>query len=417
MAKADVKVITGGRLIDGTGKPALSNATVVVEDATIKAAGKNIAIPKQAQIINAKGKTIMPGMIDTHRHFVGCWPDDTDMDAFTLPREVRFVRAINDAKNYLAGGFTTARECGGMNGIYMRRAVSLGDLSGIPRMVSAGYMLFNSRGMGYNKFIPNEYVDARTSQILGHVGNTMLICDGVDECIKAARYALNQGADFIKVVPTGGSYFSLDELKAIGMVVEYQHKFFTSHCDDARQIKESIIAGAKTVDHAVGIDDEAIEMGKKADIVFVSTLSVMQCIIDFGGGAKRLAHGRDWALGMREKMATSYKKIKKAGGMMAVGTDMGGESLMENYGASAAAVEMALLIEHCGFSPMDAIVAATKHGAMACCLGDKTGTIEAGKSADIIIVDGDPLANIKILQDKDKIKMVMLEGKIEKSTL
>lgn len=413
MAKADVKAIKAGRLIDGTGAGAVENATVVIEDAKIKEVGKNAKIPAGAKIIDATGKTVMPGMIDAHRHFVGCWPDDTDMDGLTVPREVRFVRAVNDAKNYLAAGFTTARECGGMNGIYMRRAASLGDITGIPRMVSAGYMLLNSRGMGHNRFMPNDYVDARTSMISGRVGHEMFVCDGVDECIKGARLALNQGADFVKLVPTGGSYFTLDELKAVGTIVEYQGKFFTSHCDDARQIKESIIAGAKTIEHAVGIDDEAIEMGKKGGIVFVSTLSVMQCIVDFGAGAKRLAHGRDWAIGMREKMSTSYKKIQKAGGMMAIGTDMGGEPLMENYGSGAAAVEMGLLVEHCNFKPMEVIVAATKHGAMACCLGDITGTIEAGKSADIIIVDGDPLANIKILQDKEKIKMVMLEGKIE----
>lgn len=412
MARAEIKVVTGGRLIDGTGKSPFDNATVIIEDARIKAVGRNIEIPKEAKVIKADGKTIMPGMIDAHIHFIGVMPDDTDMDAISRPREVRLIKAISDAKACLARGFTTGRECGGMNGIFMRQAVAAGVLTGIPRIVSAGYYLKNTRGNTYIKYMPAEYVDVRTSKMLGKIGGDTLICDGIDECIKATRYILSQGADFIKVLPSAGSYFNLDELKAIARTAEEHHKFITSHCDDARQVKETILAGAKTVDHAVGIDDEGVEMGNKAGVVFVSTLSVMQAIIDYATGEKRELHGKEWAKGMLEKMSQSYKKIRKAGGIMAIGTDLGGESLMENIGTSA--LEIELLVKYCDFTPMEAIVAATKHGAMACCIGDKTGTIEVGKYADIIIVDGDPLANIKILQDKDKINMVMLEGKIEK---
>jgi imidazolonepropionase-like amidohydrolase len=411
MAKSDVKVIKAGKLIDGTGAKAVDNATVVVEGNKIKEVGQRVQIPEGATIIDASKMTVMPGMIDAHIHFGGVFADDTDMDAYSRPREVRLIKAVQDAKDYLGRGFTTARECGGMNGLYMRRAVADGVLSGIPRIISSAYMLQNTRGAPQNKYLPNEYLDARTSRIKGSVGGNYIICDGVDECIKAARYTLSQGADFIKVVPSAGSFFTADELKAIGLIAEYQGKFITSHCDTARQMKETMLAGGKTLDHAVEADDEVIEMANKRGVVFVSTLSVMQCIVDYAKEAKREQHGKEWAKGMLAKMGGSYRRIREGGGKLAIGTDLGGESLMENVGTSA--LEIELLTRYSGFSNMDAIVAATKYGAMACALGDKTGTLEAGKFADIIVLDGDPLADIKVLQNKEKVKVVMLEGKVE----
>jgi imidazolonepropionase-like amidohydrolase len=159
------------------------------------------------------------------------------------------------------------------------------------------------------------------------------------------------------------------------------------------------------------MDDEAVEMGNEAETIFVSTLAVMQAVVDYGSGAKRQIRGAEWAKGMLEKMAQGYRRIRKLGGTLAIGTDIGGECLLENFSTSAK--EMELLIRYCDFTPMETILAATKNGASACFMGDKTGTIEPGKLADIIIIDGDPLTDIKILQDVNKIKMVMLEGKIE----
>ena len=122
-------------------------------------------------------------------------------------------------------------------------------------------------------------------------------------------------------------------------------------------------------------------------------------------------HGPTWAKGMLEKMCVGYTMIRKMGGVLAIGTDTFGEKLIEKFGTSAK--EMELLVTYCEHTPMEAILTATRNAAMACFIGDKTGTLEPGKFADIIIVDGDPLADIKVLQDAEKIKMVMLEGKVE----
>ena len=111
-----------------------------------------------------------------------------------------------------------------------------------------------------------------------------------------------------------------------------------------------------------------------------------------------------------DSMVDSYKRIYQAGAVLAVGTDTIGIS-PQDFGTNA--MELELLVKYCGYHPMDAIVAATKYGAMACFMGDETGTLEAGKLADIIVIDGDPLADIKVLQDLDRIKMVMIDGRVE----
>jgi imidazolonepropionase-like amidohydrolase len=233
----------------------------------------------------------------------------------------------------------------------------------------------------------------------------------VDECIKATRYTLGHGADFIKIWPRRGSMFNPDELKAIVQTAAQVGKFVTVHCEDSRDARSAILAGAKTIDHAYGIEDEVVEMGNKAGVIYVSTLIEAWATILHGAEAGMPLHEIEWSRRGFDLMCQAYKRIRKLGGIMAIGTDSGAKTLVQMFSSSA--VELELLVKHCDFTPMEAIVAATKNGALASFIGDKTGTIEPGKFADIIVVDGDPLADIKILQDTKKIKMVMLEGKVE----
>jgi imidazolonepropionase-like amidohydrolase len=413
MATTNIKIIKAGMLIDGTGKSPVENVKVLVENSVIKAVGQDIEIPKDAQVIDATGKTVMPGLIDSHVHFHGKKPDDTEMDPLSRPREIRLIKAVFDAKKRLATGFTTSKDCGGMYGVFLKQAAAEKIISGIPRIVAAGYELQNTEVSHYSYLSP-EYLDARTSRIEGQVGGEKLICDGVDECIKATRYAISRGSDFIKVVSSDEAAFNLDEMKAIVQTAGQVNKYVTIHCDTPAFAKRAIQAGVKTVDHAIGMDEEAIEMGNRAGVIFVSTLAVMKAEIDYASGPKMTKDAlqkAEWGKGKLEKMVSSYIKVRKLGGTLAIGTDFGGGRLAENYNVSA--VEMELLVKYCNFTPMEAIVAASKNGALACFMGEKFGTIEPGKFADIIVVDGDPLTNIAVLQDLDKIKLVMLEGKIE----
>jgi len=417
MAEVEVKAIKGGRLIDGTGAEPIEKATVIIEDSKIKAVGKDIEVPRGAKVIDATGKTVMPGLIDSHVHIFGGKTNDFHLERIIRPAELALIKAIYDARDLLAAGFTMAKDCGGKNAVFLKKAVAEGPLSGLPRIVAAGYFLSQTFGHGDTHYFPPEYVDARTSR---HSTADSLLCDGVDECIKATRYALRFGADFIKVMTTGGVVserdkpsdvqFNLDEVKAIVQTAAQVGKFVTTHCQNSRGSKISILGGIKTIEHANETSDEIIAMAEEHGTIFVSTLSPIRATIDHGVEVGMQPWILEKAKTQWELQLDSYKRIHKSGATLASATDYSGTPLMP-LGKNA--IELELLVKYCDFTPMGAIVAATKNGAMACFMGDKTGTIESGKFADIIIVDGNPLADIKLLQDVKKIKMVMLEGKVE----
>jgi imidazolonepropionase-like amidohydrolase len=404
--KGHFKLIRGGTLIDGKGRALKENTNVLIEGSTIKSVGVNIDAPPGAEIIDATGMTVMPGLIDSHVHFRGTIKGGLQ-EKLTNPLELGLIKSIGDAKDLLAAGYTTAKCCGGSNALFLKQAVAEGILTGMPRIVAAGYWLSQTFGHADAPYLPPEYVDVRTTKHRANVSNS-LICDGVDECIKATRYALRAGADFIKINTTGGFssigdsptdvQYNLGEIKAIVETAAQVGKYVTAHCEmSLKAMKQSIIGGVKTLDHALLTDDVCIGMAMEKDVVFVSTTVVFANAIEAGRNAG-------------VKCVESYKRMKKAGATLATGTDTGlGEM---KFGGNA--LELELLVKHCDFSSMDAIVAATRNGAKACFMGDKTGTIEPGKYADIIVVNGNPLSDITILQNAEKIVTVILEGKIEK---
>jgi imidazolonepropionase-like amidohydrolase len=200
----------------------------------------------------------------------------------------------------------------------------------------------------------------------------------------------------------------MDEIKAIVETAAHSGRFVTAHSHNRTGTKNAILGGIKTVDHAHGTDDEVVVLAIEHQTIFVSSLASLKLILDKRDDgppwiAERIGYEWDAAVG-------AYERMRKAGAILAAGSDFNG-SPMAPLGNNA--VELELLTRYCDFSPMDAIVAATRNGALACFAGDKTGTIEQGKFADILIVDGDPLSDITILQHAEKMRMVMLEGRVE----
>jgi len=418
MTDLGIKVIKAGKLIDGTGAEPLTDRTVVIEDSKIKAIGQNIPVPKNVQIIDAAGKTVMPGLIDSHLHLSGLKINNLILDSVLRSSELHLIKAISDCQVMLQAGFTTIRDCGGMNAVYLKKAKEEGTLSGLPRIIAAGYVLSQTFGHGDIHFLPMDCVDSRTSKHYSGLPN-VLICDGVPECIKAARYALREGADFIKICTTGGVLsekdlpadvqFNMDEIKAIVETAGQVGKFVTSHSQNSQGTKLAILGGVKTIEHANETSQEIIELAKERGSIFVSTMGIARNIIDQGDKSGIPEWGLQKAKVQWGLMCDSLQRIHTAKATLAAGTDTG----LPSFHQGTNAVELELLVKYAGFTPMEAIVAATRNGAIACFIGDKTGTIEVGKFADILVVDGDPLADIKILQDTNRIKLVILEGKIE----
>jgi imidazolonepropionase-like amidohydrolase len=402
----NITIITNGRLIDGTGADPIENATVVIEGSKIRAAGKHIAIPKDASVMDVSGKTVMPGLINSHIHFKG-GKNGRLPPMPNPPRELTMVRAADDARRSLAAGFTTVKDCGGRNAVFLKQAIAEGMVTGFPRIVAAGYLMSHINGMLDKPPRPQVSGNMRKN-----VEEEALICGGTDGCLKAARYSLRQGGDFIKVLASGsffqpniaspdGAEFSQEELEVIVKTAAKAGKFVSVHSQNCQSSKNAILAGVKTIDHASRSDEEVVALGKSRGAIFVSTLSFLRHMLDSDRPLQAMARLQDeW-----DTSVEVYKMVHDAGAVLAVGTDSFGDSQM-------GALEMELLVKNCGFTPMQVITAVTKNGAEACFVGDKTGTIQKGKFADIIVVDGDPLADIKIFQEVDKIKMVMLEGTI-----
>lgn len=421
---ASIIVIKNGVLIDGTEAYPKRECIVMVKGARISNVGKenDVKIPKaKVTEVDASGMTVMPGLVDAHLHLTGPKTNNYWEETLVRPPQLGLIKSVYDAIALLEAGFTTVKDCGGF-GIYLKKAIAEGTTRG-PRILSAGYALSQTGGHGDVHFLPIEWVDVRISRkSMSLLRNGALICDGVAECIKAARYALREGADFIKVMASGGvgsmgdrpehTQFTLEELKAIVEEARRAGKFVTAHCHGAEAIKNCIKAGVKTVDHASYSDDETIEMAKKRkDVIFVPTLS---CMYPINAREEEKYESPSWIeskmMEVKKIYTKNVSKLYRAGLTIAIGTDFDG---CPRHPMGANSMELELLVKECGFKPVDAIIAATRNGAKACGLENEIGTIEKGKLADIIIVDGDPLNDIKVLRDKNKIKMVIKEGKIE----
>lgn len=414
---ASMKAITGGTLIDGTGADPTSQATILIEGSKIAAVGKDVQIPSGSEIIDAKSKTIMPGLIDSHIHNMGL-KEHPKIDRVSRPSELALIRSIGDCRALLAAGYTTLRDCGGTNGVLLRKAAAEGSLSGLPRIVAAGLLVVQTFNSIDDPALPLECSDARTTRHAAHQGRECLVCDGVDECIKGTRYALGFGADFIKTFVSGNYLgenesssdlqFHLSEIKAIVETAAQAGKFVTAHSQNRISSKNAILGGVKTIDHAHGTDDDVIALAMEHNAIFISSLASLQLILERGTVAppwlvERAKH--EW-----DQTIEGYERMRRAGAILAAGSDFNG-SPMAPLGNNA--VELELLTKYCGFSPMEAIVATTKNGASACFMDEKIGTIQPGKYADLLIINGNPLSDINILQHVNNIKMVMLEGKIE----
>ncbi len=412
MSENTILVLKCGKLINGTGKEPVENVVVVIKGSKIIGVGKKeaVEIPDGAKVIDVTGMTVMPGLIDSHMHLMGMKTDNFVLEMHVIPEEVKLIRAVVDASRLLDAGFTTVKDCGGTNALYIKRAIAEGTIRG-PNIVAAGPVLGITGGHSDTHYLPYNW--AKEIRM-------MTICDGVDECMKGARLSLREGADFIKMCTTGGvmserdspkqTQFTMDEIKAVVEVAHHAGKFVTAHCQGTEGMHQSIEGGIKTIDHAFYPDQEVIEMGIKKGIIFVPTLAIVHVIIQPSMANIMPEWGVRKAKEAWEDMIKNIARLKEAGAIMAMATDYcGSTSMMQGTNA----IEMELLVKYCGYSPMEAIKAATWGGSMACGLEDQIGTIEAGKLADLIIVDGDPLKDITIFQDHDRIKMVLKNGKIE----
>ncbi|MEM1546739.1 MAG: amidohydrolase family protein [Candidatus Methanomethylicia archaeon] len=414
--KSTVALVNAG-IIDGTGRQPIMNGVLVISGKRIVDVGTegSVSIPEDARIVDLKGMYILPGLIDAHLHLLGMRTGDLVKEPLTTPYEVFVARVINDLKELVNAGFTTVGDAGSLIAINLKQAVDEGSIVS-PRIIASGYVLSQTFGHGDIHYLPIDYVDARTSRKTYPLGS--LICDGVDECRKAARYALRAGADFIKVMATGGVLsqrdrpeyvqFTLDELKAIVEEAEHAGRFVHAHAEGSKGIVNAVKSGIKIIAHANLIDDEGIQIIKENNGIIIPTFSVVENILEYGEEVGIPKWGLEKCRELHEVHVENMRKTYRAGVKIATGTDFIGGYKAFKHGDNA--LEIFLLVKRIGMSPMEAIVSATRNASEAIGLEKYIGTLEPGKLADLIVVNSNPLNNIEVLMDKSRIIAVIKEG-------
>ncbi|NIV32347.1 MAG: amidohydrolase family protein [Anaerolineae bacterium] len=407
--EAQPVVLTGGRLIDGTGAEPITDAVITIDDGKIDQVGPadEVGIPAAAKVVDVAGKTILPGLIDAHVHLFGI----TSLNQMTWVIDephVRTIRAAMDAWRCLDAGFTTVRDAGGMLAIYVKRAIEEGSAIG-PRIVASGMVISQTAGHGDMHFVPVEW--NRRTQITR-------IADGVPEVRKAAREQLREGADMLKIFTTGGvmsekdkpttCQYSMDEIRAFVEEAKHAGVRTGTHAQGTQGIKNAVLAGVDNVDHGVYLDDEVIALMVERGTTLVPTMSVLEAIVRHGRQEGVLEASVRKAESVQSAHIASFKKALAAGVVCGLGTDYLSDP-RSPMGANAD--ELVNYVNKVGLSPMEAIVCATRNNALVLGLQDEIGTLEAGKQADLIIVEGDPLADISVLRDRKKIVEVYKGGK------
>lgn len=407
---SDIKVIVGGVLIDGNGFEPVEDSIVIVNGDIIEAVGTRAeySVPDGADVIDASGMTVMPGLIDAHVHFNGS-RNHTFAERIMPTPGLRLLRAAEDAYDALKAGFTTMRCMHGAQALDLKKGIVEGTIRG-PRIRAAGHALSQTFGHGDPHYFDIEYAKMLEPTI----------ADGVEECIKAARWTLRKGSDFLKVSVSGGvmsqkdppkaTQYTIEELKAISQEAKNALTYCAAHAHGVTGILNALEADFKTIEHGTFADDGCREQMLKKDAILLPTFSISHQIITYGSEYGVVP----WAIRKGKEAAKesrgNYRKAYDAGVKIAMGTDFSTAPLLK-IGNNA--MELKLMQDNIGMTSMEVIVAATKTAAEACAVQDITGTLDAGKMADIIIVNGNPLRKIETLENKKAIRLVMKEGKIK----
>ncbi|WP_436878140.1 amidohydrolase family protein [Mammaliicoccus sciuri] len=401
-------IIKNINLIDGTGKDTQRCVDIKIENHVISEIGTHL---NGDNIIEGNGQYLLPGMIDSHVHVM------LEMEPLerrlATPFSYNFYKAIDHLKRTVDAGVTTVRDALGAD-LGLKEAVNDGLILGPRLQISVNALtITGGHGDSYTK----SGIQLPILQD-GYPGLPSGICDGVNEVRKKAREMLRAGADVLKVHATGGvtsatdhpdyTQFSLEELKVIVEEAQFRNnRKVMAHAQGLQGVKQCIEAGIHSIEHGIYLDDEAVQLMKEKEMYLVPTLLAPLSVIEFAEELGMSEISIKKSKQVMQDHIDSFKKAHQAGVKIAMGTDAG----VFKHGTNLR--ELELMVEH-GMTEMEAIVSSTKTAAE--CLGydEDLGTIEVGKKADFILLDQNPLEDIKVLKDPNKIKVVSIDGKIVK---
>jgi len=411
-------VIHNGQIIDGTGAPPISSGAVSIDDGRITYVGIERDAPSvknDATRIDAQNGTILPGLIEAHFHptyFNVAQLEDLDIK---YPVEYVTLLAAANARLALECGYTAARSGGSLFNIdvWLKKAIEE-DLTPGPRLAASGREICGVGGlMDWNP-------DFRK---IGMEGLVLLI-NGADEARAAVRKLVKDGVEWVKTYPTGDAAapdandhhtlcMTSDEMHAVVQTAHNHGLKVTGHCRATEGIKNALLAGYDTLEHGTFMDRETMDLLLERDVPVVPALYFELASVEHGpsfGMPQSVIDGHQETL---EGGAESARWILKEGGRLGMGGDYG--FAWNPHGDYAK--ELSFFVNYVGFSVLDTIRCATKTGAEILGRGDEIGTLEAGKLADVLVVDGDLLQDISLLENRANLLAVIQGGIVKAGTL
>ena len=411
-------LVTNGQLIDGTGAPAVPNAALVIKDGRIEFAGpadRAPAVPPDTERVDARGGTIMPGLVEAHFH--ATYFNIAALEDLDIKYPVEYVSLLSSVNCRLAleCGYTAARSGGCLFNVdvWLKTAIENDYIPG-PRLAASGREICSAGGlMDWNP----EF------RKIGMEG-LVFIVNGQDDARRAVRALVKDGVEWVKTYPTGDAAspdvndhhtlcMTFDEMHAVVATAHNHRLKVTGHCRATAGIKNALRAGYDTIEHGTFMDDEAMDLLLERNTPVIPALYFEKASVEHGpefGLSQKVIDGHQETL---EGGAESARRILKAGGRLGMGGDYGfGWNPHGDY-----AKELVFFVKDVGFTPLEVIRCATQTGAEIMGRGDEFGTLEKGKLADVLVVDGDVLADIELLTRRSKFLAVFQGGVLKAGSL
>jgi imidazolonepropionase-like amidohydrolase len=403
-----IRVLTGATLIDGTGAAPVPDAAVVIEDGRVTEAGPRAALawPADAEVIDARGRTVIPGLIDAHDHLASHGYALATRWGLDEPASTAHLRTARVLADTLAMGYTTVRDAGGLDAGF-KLAVEQGLIPG-PRLVLGLQIISPTGGIG-DRVSPTGHGSCGAYDPLLPDS----VANGPDAVRDVVRRLVRAGADVIKTATTGGASsrpghgpldaaFSPVEMEALVSESHALGRRVMCHALGGPGLLTALEAGVDSVEHGCYLDEDPTLLNRMAvqGTFFVPTLTVYVYHRE-----SPAPHVRERARALHAHHVASVQRALERGVPIAAGTDAGGHGHPRN------ALELKYLVE-AGLSPMQALRAGTQWAARCLGLDREIGTLEKGRQADLVVVDGNPLDDVTVLLDPARIELVLKSGAI-----
>jgi imidazolonepropionase-like amidohydrolase len=403
-------LVSGGLLIDGTGAAPVAGHSVLIDGDSIIAVGPDAVVaataPADATRIDATGLTIMPGLIDAHCHSTFDDVQSNDELFFHRPAALAALITAFNLPKLLLAGVTSFFDPDTVDGIgpQVRDALDAGVFEG-PRMATGVQALLTSVGGTAGRLIPDE----------GTVGYAAVV-NTIEEMVTMTRRHIKQGADWIKIHATGSvprhrgelQVWKLDEMRAVCETAHELGTPVTAHCRNPSSVIDAARAGVDLILHASFMDDEGLDAVLESGAAICPTFTFLANLADYGHTVGAGGGMTDIFRGEISATAAMMRRAHDAGVRLLCGSESG--FALTPYGHWHAR-EMEVFVDGLGITPLEAITCATRNNALAMRMDGELGVVVPGARADVLVVEGDPSADVRILQDRTNLRHVISRGR------